>query len=138
MQEFERKKLIRVVDANFNRAKEGLRVCEDICRFFLDSSSLTKNFKDIRHSLTDSLSGLKLTNIILSRDIEKDVGRSTSKSELKRAKIYDIFYANIQRVKESLRVLEEFTKLINGNVAVSIKEMRYKVYALEQKVVKKF
>jgi hypothetical protein len=36
-------------------------------------------------------------------------------------------------VKESVRVLEEFTKLINKGLAVRFKELRYDIYELEKK-----
>lgn len=49
------RKLSRIVDANFNRAKEGLRVCEDICRYGFDLKKETRQLKDIRHALTGDL-----------------------------------------------------------------------------------
>ena len=39
------------------------------------------------------------------------------------------------RVKESLRVLEEVTKLIDVGISKKLKVLRYKVYELEQKVI---
>ena len=47
------------------------------------------------------------------------------KSELKRENLSDIFYANAQRVKESLRVLEEVTKLLDPRCALKLKKLRY-------------
>ena len=128
-------KLLRVVDANFNRAKEGLRVCEDVCRFWLDEKSLTKKFKSIRHQLTVQVGCFGYKDLIIGRDIHGDQGRTTISSESKRETIADVFYANCQRVKESLRVLEEFAKLKDTRVAVRIKNLRYDVYAVEQKVL---
>ena len=125
----------RIIDANFNRAKEGLRVCEDICRFCFNKPELTKKFKAVRHHLTEAISRLKLKKLIQARDIENDVGKASNLTELKRKSIADIFYANIQRVKESIRVLEEFSKLRNVQVAQNLKGLRYQVYALEKKVV---
>ena len=57
-------KFLRVIDANFNRAKEGLRVCEDVCRFWLDEEVLTKKFKSLRHRLTDEIKVLGLKSLI--------------------------------------------------------------------------
>ena len=125
----------RIIDANFNRAKEGLRVCEDICRFYLDEPKSTRQFKVIRHQLTEVTAHLKLKTLIKARNVEEDVGQSSSLTELKRKNVSDIFYANIQRVKESIRVLEEFSKLRNVRVAQNLKGLRYQVYALEKKVV---
>lgn len=128
-------KFLRVMDANFNRAKEGLRVCEDICRFWLDQQVLTKQFKSVRHRLVDHIKELGLKDMIAGRDVETDCGRETIASESRRKTTTDIFYANCQRVKESLRVLEEFAKLKNVRASVGIKALRYEIYAIEKKVL---
>ena len=137
-EKIEKEKLYRVLDANLNRAKEGLRVCEEVVRFIFNSSVKTKAFKDIRHQLTDALEVFKLSEIILARDIENDVGKVSTASELKRRDLKDIFYANIQRVKESVRVLEEFTKLLNVKTSDKLKRLRYRIYELEKKIASEF
>ena len=129
------KQLLRIIDANFNRAKEGLRVCEDVSRYGFNRQALTRQFKDIRHQLTDAVSSLKIINLVSARDIHGDVGKQSTVSELKRKTLSDVFWANAQRVKESLRVLEEVTKLLDTQCSSNIKELRYKLYALEQKMV---
>ena len=131
------KKLYRIIDANFNRAKEGLRVCEDICRFFLNGKEATKKYKEARHRLTAIVSSLPVFQIIQARDIQRDVGKASIAQEFKRESVSDIFYANSQRVKESLRVLEELTKLINDRLAYDLKQLRYQIYALEKEIAKK-
>ena len=138
MQKIETQRILRVIDANFNRAKEGLRVCEDICRFFLNKKKMTQEYKTLRHELTAVVARLRMDEVINARDIQKDVGKKTIAPELKREKCSDIFYANSQRAKESIRVLEEFAKLLNVRLAQGLKKIRYKVYALEQKIVKGF
>ena len=127
------KNIYRVIDANFNRAKEGLRVCEDVCRFVLNSRSLTRQFKDLRHALTEVLSAAWWSEGVTSRDAVRDKGRSSTGKELTRSDVADIFYANSQRVKESVRVLEEFSKLFDPEQAEALKGLRYRVYTLEQK-----
>jgi len=136
MSQLTKQKTLRVIDANFNRAKEGLRVCEDVCRFVLDKKSLTENYKDIRHKLTQNMSSFKLEHTINARNIQKDVGRRSTTVEFKRKNISDIFYANSQRVKESIRVLEEFSKLSNAKITQNLKTLRYQVYAVEQKITR--
>ena len=132
----ESKQLLRIMDANFNRAKEGLRVCEDVTRYGLNRQTLTRDFKNVRHQLTKTIGSLQIADLLNARDIQGDVGRGSTTSEFKRQDLNDIFYANAQRVKESLRVLEEVTKLLDASCARKIKEMRYKIYALEQKTIK--
>jgi len=75
----------RVMDANFNRSKEGLRVCEDVCRYVLDAKGSTRSYKAVRHQLTEIISGLNLTGLIRARNIAKDVGRGSTDAEFKRS-----------------------------------------------------
>ena len=125
----------RIIDANFNRSREGLRVCEEVARFVLNSPALTKEFKRVRHNVSNIMSKRALCG---SRDVKADVGRAhKSKSELKRTGYEDIFLANIERVKESLRVLEEFFKLINTGDSMAFARLRFKVYDIEKRAIKK-
>ena len=122
----------RLIDANLNRSKEGLRVLEDISRFIMDDPGSTRKWRALRHGLTETVADLGWTKLLAARDIENDVGRSSVATELKRRDVKDIFYANAQRVKESVRVLEEFSKLENKKTANDLKQIRYGVYALER------
>ena len=137
MRRIDSKGLFRILDANFNRSKEALRVLEDVSRFFLDDKVLTKQLKEIRHALTESLKLLKIKELIAARDVDRDVGKESSLSELRRKSAADIFLANAQRLKESMRVLEEFAKLISVKSAKQIKNLRYKIYDLEKKAAGK-
>lgn len=132
------KKLLRILDANFNRAKEGLRVCEDVCRFILDDRTNSRQFKTLRHRLSAGICTLSFGKLVDCRNIEGDVGKRSTAVELKRRNICDIFYANAQRSKESLRVLEEFAKLMSPRLGEDLKKIRYQIYALEKKVIAQF
>ena len=136
MPTIEKNRLNRVIDANVNRAKEGLRVCEDICRFAWDRPHETKKWKTLRHDFTEVVSPYLNVESLRSRNIEGDVGKASSRLELKRQNVEDIFFANSQRVKESIRVLEEFSKLKSPKRAERLKNLRYKVYALEKGIIK--
>jgi thiamine-phosphate pyrophosphorylase len=130
--------IYRIIDANLNRVKEGLRVCEEIARFILNSRKLAASFKDIRHQIDSITKKVYPVSVLLKeRDSDADVGRLNSRGELKRSNFKDIFRANIQRAKESLRVLEEFGKLIEEDSALSFKRIRYKVYEIEKDSFKK-
>jgi thiamine-phosphate pyrophosphorylase len=132
-------KLYRIIDANYNRLKEGLRVCEDIIRFNFEDKNLTKSYKDIRHKTTEALKILKINSKTLfdSRDSKKDVGKKTTENELNKKTLEDLFLSNLQRAKESFRVLEEVSKLINKKAALKFKGLRYNLYELEKKTFKK-
>lgn len=125
--------LYRIIDANGNRALEGLRVCEDIARFVQDDKSAARKWKQLRHACSETLRELPRHKIVSARNIEKDVGCGSIPQEFHRNTVDDVFWANIQRVKESLRVLEECLKVVKKPVAQKMKEMRYQVYAFEYK-----
>jgi thiamine-phosphate pyrophosphorylase len=130
--------IYRIVDANLNRVKEGLRVCEEITRFILDNHKFTAGFKKARHEIDGIIKKIyPAPELLKVRNSNSDVGRRNSRGELKRAGCKDIFWANIQRVKESLRVLEEFSKLLDIKVALRFKQLRYKVYEIEKDSFKK-
>lgn len=132
------KKIYRIIDANINRAKEGLRVCEEITRFLLDNRRLTAEFKKIRHKISALSQKIFASGeLILSRSAARDIGKKIYANELKRADINSVFFANVQRSKESVRTLEEFTKLINRASAIEFKKLRYHIYEIEKKAVKK-
>lgn len=132
------KNINRIIDANINRTKEGLRVCEEICRFILNSAVFTAEFKTIRHKIDAILKSLPSRSTLLeARLSNKDIGKNIYINELKRRDYKDILLANLQRIKESVRVLEEFGKLLNTNAAVEFKKIRYRVYETEKRVVKR-
>ena len=58
---------LRIVDANLNRASEGLRVVEEYCRFALNDGPLTLGCKQLRHDLTTALAAV-LPRLIVARD----------------------------------------------------------------------
>jgi thiamine-phosphate pyrophosphorylase len=115
-----------------------LRVCEEITRFVLNCPSLTLSLKKIRHRI-DLLSGSLATKkrLFIGRQVLLDIGKKIYVNELKRGNLQDVFFANIQRVKESIRVLEEFSKLKDRRVAVKFKKIRYNLYELEKRILQK-
>lgn len=114
-----------------------MRVTEEISRFVLNSRPLTEEFKKIRHSINAAVKkGYSASSLIQNRDAARDPGQKIYINELKRSGIKDIFFANMQRAKESIRVLEEFSKLKSAALPVSFKNIRYKIYSLEKKAAK--
>lgn len=126
-----------VIDANLNRAKEGLRVCEDTARFILRNERLFKKIRRLRHAITESYAAqnLNITEIIKFRNSAADLGKRPNRLEKKRNNINDIFLANFQRAKEAIRVLEEFTKLINKELSDKFKKLRFALYSLEKEII---
>lgn len=132
-----KKKILRVIDVNFNRSKEGLRVIEDIFRFIFEQNSLRCKVRRLRHSLDAIAKEGILKAAVLNRNSLKDIGKEADSLEARRLNAKDILYINFQRTKESLRVLEEFFKLILPARVSEIKKIRYKVYELEKDTRKK-
>jgi len=132
------KGVYRIIDANLNRVMEGIRVSEDIIRFASNNERLTIRLKSLRHEIFDSIKALRkehLEELVSSRDIN-DVGRKSSESEKKRDNLVDLFLANTQRGKESLRVLEEVLKLFDQKLSEKFKKLRFKLYEIEKAAVK--
>ncbi len=124
---------MRIIDANANRLKEGLRVCEEVMRFFLGNQKLTGQLKRMRHEVDSTVILLANENLRLkARDSVKDLGRSQAETEFLRKDINDIFFANLSRAKESLRVLEEFSKLDKSSASIKFKQLRYTAYEIEK------
>jgi thiamine-phosphate pyrophosphorylase len=74
-----------------------------------------------------------------SRRIEKDVGTDIStESERSRDNMAEVVRANASRLKESLRVLEEYTKIVSPDVSADLETKRYEFYALEQSLLHAF
>lgn len=131
----DKKNILRVLDANFNRSKEALRVIEDIFRFVLPNDKLRKKSRALRHSLDEITKNKIFKEAILSRDSQFDPGRRVDVLELNRKTTSDVLYANLQRAKESVRVLEEFLKIISPQKVRLLKKIRYDIYSLEKKVI---
>lgn len=134
---FKTRNINRVIDANINRLKEGLRVCEEITRFLLNEKRLTEEIKKIRHGLEKLFGCFPRKALLEERKISLDVGREICVKELERKDTGDIFFANMQRAKESTRVLEEFSKLSSPNTALGLKRIRYRLYEIEKRIAKK-
>jgi len=121
------KNTLRLIDANLNRLREGIRVVEDIFRYIYNDKEISSKLKSLRH-----ISRLaNYTELLETRDIKNDVLRESIKSEQNRSDLYSILIANFKRAQESARVLEEFTKLTSIEDSENFKYIRYELYNLE-------
>mgnify|MGYP001381466594 CR=1 FL=1 len=124
---------LRIIDANLNRLREGLRVVEDICRYIKNDKNISSKLKNLRH-----LSRIDCYEELLnSRDIINDCLKQTTNSELNRENLDSILISNFKRAQESSRVLEEITKLNLQNESAKFKNIRYELYDLEKEVMNK-
>ena len=119
----------RILDANLNRAMEGLRTLEDVSRF-QDLHVLQSTYKSIRHELQKCSSMWEQAELLRSRNSSEDVGRTskTSSESAREQGIFDVCCAAAQRTQQALRCLEEVTKYQYPNSAAKIESLRYLVY----------
>jgi thiamine-phosphate pyrophosphorylase len=122
----------RILDANFDRSREGLRIIEEWCRFALNDAEMANECKQMRQEL-----GLWHTpEMRAARNTAGDVGTElTHPREEERTGIEQLLQANLCRVQEALRVIEEYSKLQSSNISSGCKQMRYRVYTLESKLL---
>jgi thiamine-phosphate pyrophosphorylase len=126
----------RILDANLDRAREGLRIIEEWCRFGLNNSQ----FSSICKHLRQELGTWHTAEIRAARDTPGDTGTDLSHpQEEERADITSLLQANFCRVQEALRVLEEYGKLYHPQKDMQMgtvcKQMRYQVYTLESNLM---
>lgn len=124
--------VLRMVDANANRALEGIRVCEEIVRFHLEAPRPFHALRALRHAMARAIGRLPVNraDLLRARGSRHDIGRrapSASVDSLER-----LLLINFQRVKESLRALEECTRLIAPRRTASFQRLRFRTYGIER------
>ncbi|MCT7602325.1 thiamine-phosphate pyrophosphorylase [Aliarcobacter butzleri] len=118
---------LRLIDANLNRLREGIRVVEDIFRYVYNNKEVATKLKNLRHLARTQ----NYYELLETRDVKNDVLRESIKSEQNRDNLNSILIANFKRAEESARVLEEFTKLTSIKDSENFKYIRYELYNLE-------
>lgn len=126
--------IARLFDVNINRACEGLRVIEDYYRFIQDEENKSEKLKEIRHFFRTLY---PIEKLITFRDSENDVGKGKLKfGSESRDDVDHILTAAFKRVEESIRVIEEYSKLKDSELSIdmirNIEAYRYVVYQLEK------
>jgi thiamine-phosphate pyrophosphorylase len=122
----------RILDANLDRAREGLRIVEEWCRFGLNSTQLTGECKQLRQEVAR----WHTPELRMSRDTPGDPGTElTHPREQQRDSLQSVLQANFCRVEEAMRVVEEYGKLYHPDMGGAFKQMRYRVYTLESELM---
>lgn len=126
----------RIIDANLNRAGEGLHLLEEMARLMLNDAALTQQLKSIRHEILRGDWAFNQT-LIQSRDSKGDVGFDIElEGEPRELPIAVV--ANARRVQEALRILEEMAKVAGTTPqleAERFKEARFALYSIEQELL---
>ncbi len=131
---------LRIIDANLNRISEGLRLLEDLARLLLNDTALTQQLKTMRHELIRGDWSFH-QQLLQARDSEGDVGINIEVSgEEKQRELPIMVMANSRRVQESLRVMEELTKVPGAIPELDtekFKQARFALYTIEQNLLSK-
>tara|TARA_Y100000766_G_scaffold9378_2_gene6992 strand:- start:458 stop:1666 length:1209 start_codon:yes stop_codon:yes gene_type:complete len=123
----------RTLDASANRSAEAVRVLEDILRFCLNDAFLSQEAKAIRHELAVIFSREDFQPRIRLRDVLRDVGVSTTVAKTPpRTEMKHVFAANAARASQSIRSLEECSRLVVPAVTAAFEQLRYRIYTLEK------
>ena len=124
-----------LIDANLARAREGIRVIEDIARFIFRDQERFEELKRLRHELLNVQRFFGVATLLDGR-AEPDIGKEEVVSgEYERSSAWDIISANMSRSIEAIRVLEEFAKVYIPHVSRSLENIRYRLYALEYRLL---
>ena len=129
--------LLRAFDANTNRAREGLRVCEDLVRFCLGSAAQFAQFRSLRRALDRQLARMPISagELAKSRDSARDPGRRVYGGSVR--SVEHLVVMNVQRAKEALRVLEETSRLLAPKHVGGFQKLRYQAYDAERALLLK-
>jgi len=128
----------RILDANANRAREALRVMEDVARFAVEDAVLVAELKGLRHELANALACLAQGWLEVNRDAAGDVGTGvTADGEHERAGLIAVATAAGKRLGEALRVIEETAKTFDSALSVRIEALRYRAYDAERALLAK-
>ncbi|MBL8026142.1 MAG: thiamine-phosphate pyrophosphorylase [Fibrobacteres bacterium] len=129
----EREAVFRILDANFNRLREAIRVIEESERFFLENPARAASLKSMRDILRDAYCLLPEPELLSARESVNDLGReSKGVGEMDRSGIKGIVAANFKRGQEAARVIEEYAKMVNIDTAKKAKEIRFLLYDMER------
>lgn len=126
---------LRILDANYNRATEALRVIEETARFHLESRALSGDLKSLRHDLRTAVAAVPRADLLAARDAEGDVGADlATPAESDRADADAVTAAAFKRVQEALRAIEEFGKVLSPDLGRAAERLRFRAYTLEKRV----
>ena len=131
----QRTSVLRLLDANANRALEGLRVCEEIVRFHLEARAAFKRLRSLRHAIASALRRLPVSpaELVCARASGRDIGRGAPAS--REASLERLLLINFQRTKESLRVLEECARVLAPRHHATFQRLRFRTYDIERDLV---
>ena len=127
--------LLRLMDANANRAFEGLRVCEELMRFHWKAPRAFRRLRALRHGLAKALKQLPVApeQLVAARESLSDLGRDARPTHV--SSLDQLLRVNLQRVKEALRTLEECSRLLAPRHTPAFQRLRFRTYDVERELI---
>ncbi len=128
------KNVFKVLDANLNRLREGLRVIEEYFRFIAPQTETAGRLKTLRHDLEELERGFDQRRLLNGRDTETDPFANTNRpEEMDRTTVLQVVAANFKRAQEAARVIEEYSKITDvAFLSEKAKTIRFSLYAVEK------
>ncbi|MBN2231561.1 MAG: thiamine phosphate synthase [Deltaproteobacteria bacterium] len=126
----------RIIDANLNRLREGLRVVEDFCRLGHEDRRFDR-FKALRRRLAALVTDDIAARCLSSRGADVDPGRATfGAAEAHREDARAVAVAGFKRAQEAARTIEEYAKAAGlPELARGAKGIRFELYTLEREIL---
>jgi thiamine-phosphate pyrophosphorylase len=124
--------ILRLLDANLNRAREGVRVVEDTARFIWNEKKTYERLRALRHEL-HAVTSSAYKSLVAARETGSDAGRVMK--EPSRRALAAVVSANLRRGQEAVRVLEEYSKVFSPKAAAQLKAIRFRLYREEKDIL---
>ena len=128
--------VLRILDANGNRAREGLRTAEDYIRFTTGEGRWAKRLRTLRHQVTEALDRVaSKEQLLAARCVLSDSGHPQANEEAHvedHGAPRDVALRGLKRAEEAIRVLEEYTRGTDIEAARRFSETRFAAYEAEQ------
>lgn len=129
------RKIARIIDININRFSEGMKVVEDLMRFYWQDQETLFKLRKWKNFFWQHF-GQYRNQVVFARTSHQDIGRKIDFDIQKRNKIIDVVNVNFKRCQESARVLEEIFKEASPPQSRFCKTLRFALYDIEKSFLK--
>ncbi|HOK79861.1 MAG TPA: thiamine phosphate synthase [bacterium] len=124
---------LRIIDANFNRVREALRVIEDTLRFSDAGKNVSSKIRSIKHLLSNEYFKTFGYRALTARDVTTDHGKRNQPYSAETLK--QILIRNFMRAEEGLRCIEECSRIVSPDSTGTWQALRFKIYDIEQQII---
>lgn len=108
---------------------------DEIARYITAQADVFEEIKAIRHDVQDISAWFGPARLIGARARAKEHEVKVTESEANRSTAWGMIRAGVGRIAESLRILEEFSKIYAVQATELVKRSRYAIYVLEKELL---